>query len=443
MTDPRRALALACGLLSAADSSLRAEPLGRTLTLEEAVATARSRQPQLREAHAVAEGAHAQSDVARAALLPQVGGAAGYERTTANYVPRPGSLPGGIGSSAGASSSWSTLPFYSLGLSATQLLWDFGASSSAWRASRAAAASQADNERATALQVTTVVRTAFFQARAARELVRVASETLADQDRHLAQVVGFVEVGTQPEIALATARASQANARYQLVLARNGYETAKATLNQAMGVEGPTDYDVSDETVPPVPGEGADTEALLAEALSARPEMAAMEKAVRAQELTVRAGKAEYWPSISASTGITDAGSQVASLGWNWSASLNVTVPVFTGGRTGAQVRVAQWSLESLRAQADTLRQQVRLDVEQARLGVTSAKAALDSAKDALANAQQQLRLAEGRYETGVGTVIELTDAQVALTSAGQQQVQAEYNLASARTQLLRALGRS
>jgi outer membrane protein len=92
--------------------------------------------------------------------------------------------------------------------------------------------------------------------------------------------------------------------------------------------------------------------------------------------------------------------------------------------------------------QADALRQQVRLDVEQARLSVVATKATLDSAHDALVNAQDQLRLAEGRYEAGVGTVIEMGDAQVVLASAAQQEVQARSYLASPPPQLLPAVGR-
>jgi outer membrane protein len=273
--------------------------------------------------------------------------------------------------------------------------------------------------------------------------VTVAVDTLANRERHLGQVEAFVEVGTQPEIALAQARADRANAQYQLITAQNGYETTKAQLNQAMGVEGPTDYDVSDEMLPPMLGEDQDTQALLDEALAARPEMAAAAEAVRAQELLVKANRAEYLPTVSASTGFTDAGTQVSNLVWNWNAALNVSVPIFRGGQTGAQLQVARWQLEGLKAQADILRQQIRLDVDQARLAVRAAKAALSSADDALVNAREQLRLAEGRYETGVGNIIELDDAQVALTSAAQQKVQAEYNLASARAQLLRAVGRS
>jgi len=83
----------------------------------------------------------------------------------------------------------------------------------------------------------------------------------------------------------------------------------------------------------------------------------------------------------------------------------------------------------------------VRLEVEQARLALRGAKAALVAAGEALENARLRLRLAERRYQTGVGDVIELGDAQVALTNAAAQEVGARFNLSVARAQLLKALG--
>jgi outer membrane protein len=119
-----------------------------------------------------------------------------------------------------------------------------------------------------------------------------------------------------------------------------------------------------------------------------------------------------------------------------------LTWPIFQGFLTRGQVREAEANLAALEAQRDGLRQQVRLEVDQARLAVRAAKEALIAAGEALENAQVRLRLAEGRYQTGVGSVIELGDAQTALTNAAGQKVQAEYNLAQARAQLLKALGR-
>ncbi len=413
----------------------------RILSLDEALAAARAQQPQVRQAAATTEAALARVDESLAPMLPQVNGNANYQRATANYASRPGALPSQI-SGGGSSQSWATSNYFNFGLNASVLLYDFGQTRSRWRASQASASAQRADERATLEQVLFSVRTAYFQARAAKGLVTVARDTLANQQKHMDQTQGFVEVGTQAEIALAQAKTAVANADVALINAQNGYETAKAQLNQAMGVEGPTDFDVADETLPPVAGEDGSTDVLLDEAIKARPELAALADQVHAQELTLQALRGAYGPSVGASTGFSDAGVHMSSLTWNWNVALGVTVPIFQGGQTKAQVREAAANLAAVRAQADSARQLVRFEIEQARLAVRAAKAALKASGDALVNAQEQLRLAEGRYETGVGSIIELGDSQVALTSAAQQRVQADYNLSQARAGLLKALGR-
>ena len=105
-------------------------------------------------------------------------------------------------------------------------------------------------------------------------------------------------------------------------------------------------------------------------------------------------------------------------------------------------MREAEGNLGAVDAQLEAERLQVRLDVEQARLSVRSAKVSIGATEEALINAREQLRLAEASYSQGVGNIIQLGDAQVAMTSAGAQRVQADFNLAIARAQLLLALGR-
>ncbi|HVE83960.1 MAG TPA: TolC family protein, partial [Myxococcales bacterium] len=191
-----------------------------------------------------------------------------------------------------------------------------------------------------------------------------------------------------------------------------------------------------------VDGEDGTTDDLLKAALPARPEAAALEQQIRAQELTASATSGAYWPTLGGGASAGTGGSQLNALDLNWSVGPNLTWSFFEGGRTSAAVREANAQLDSLRAQLDQLRQSVRLDVDQARLAVRASKAALEASGDAVANARERLKLAEGRYQAGVGNAIELGDSQVALTSALAQQVQADERLAAARAQLLRALGR-
>ena len=93
-------------------------------------------------------------------------------------------------------------------------------------------------------------------------------------------------------------------------------------------------------------------------------------------------------------------------------------------------------------AELETEKLQIRFQVQQYVLSVRAAKASIDAANEALVNAREQLRLAEGQYDAGVGNIILLSDAQVAATAAAAQVVQTDFNLSTARAQLLAALGK-
>ncbi len=163
---------------------------------------------------------------------------------------------------------------------------------------------------------------------------------------------------------------------------------------------------------------------------------------MRASELTIDSVQGAYAPTLGLFAGYTAAGAAPTDTVPNWDAGVALTWNIFQGGLTRAQVREAKANADSARAQVDVLRGQVRVDVEQARLAVRAAKGAFSAASTALENAREQLRLAERRYETGVGSAIELGDSQIALATAAAQRVQSDFNLSASRAQLLRALGR-
>jgi len=415
----------------------------RVLTLAAIEQVARTQQPQAIVARAQTSIAEAQADQARSPLLPQVTATAQYTRETGNYVVRPGLTPSTGPTPSAPVSLGTSYDVWNFGLNATQLIYDFGQTAQKYQAAKASSDAQRLYETTTRVQILLNVRRAYFSARAMRELVNVARETLGDQVKHLTQVQGMVEVGTQPPIALAQQKAAVANAKVQLITAQNNYETSKAQLNQAAGIAGDTDYDVGNEDIVPVDDEDQPLETLVEKATAARPELAQLSKQRVAQEATLSSAKGTYGPAFSAAAGFTEAGLALDTLAPNWSAGLLLNWPIFQGGLTKGLVHQAQAGLESVDAQTALEQLQVRLDVDSAMLAVRAAKATIGSAEDALASAREQLRLAEQRYATGVGNIIELNDAQVAYTSAAAQLVQARYGLASARAQLLAALGRT
>jgi outer membrane protein len=411
------------------------------VTLAEALRAARAHQPALDLARGSATNARGLADQVRGALLPQLNGTVSYKRGTTNFVPQPGGMT--LGTTPALTSSLATVPQWFAGLSASQLVYDFGETINRWKAARVAADAADESTHATEAQVAFNARSAFFTARAAKDLVGVARDTLANQEKHLAQVKGFVEVGTHPEIDLTQAKADRATAQLQLINAENSYAVAKAMLNMAMGVERSVEYDLSDEEQPPVEGEDSPVEALIDFAKQSRPEMANLRLNLQSQELGLRSAHDMYWPNLGLSGTANDSGPYLDRTNWNFAGVVTLSVPLLQGGAIDAQIHQAQAQVVQAKAQLETERQQVRLDVEQARLGIRSAKGAIAAADDALANTRDRLRLAEGRYATGVGSIIELGDAQVALTTAAAQKVSAQYQLYTARAQLLKALGKN
>jgi outer membrane protein len=411
----------------------------RSLTLGEALQTARAHQPQLRQAHANTDAAGAIADQARSPLLPQLTATAAYARGTANFIFHPG-VPL---STTARPTSRTTYNFFSSGITVFQLLYDFGQTSQRWRAQQASFQATALLESSAVSDLDLTVRATFFGARANKALVSVAEETVANVRRHLDQTQAFVSAGTRPDIDLYQSRADLAAAEVQLINARSNYSQSRAQLNQAMGVERAINFDVANDSLPPVPGEDAATDDLLALALTLRPEVASLAQQLRAQQMVVSSVRGQYGPSIGAVAGLTQGGDTLDSSAWNAQAGVALTWFLYEGGLTSASVREGEARIRNLTAQVDSLRQQIRLQLEQVRLAVAAAKASQVSAREAEANAAVRLRLAEGRYRAGVGNIIEVSDAQVALTAAATQVITADFQLATARAQLIQALGRS
>jgi outer membrane protein len=414
----------------------------KTLTLEQALETAKQHQPALRQAAANTEAARSRADEARSGLLPQLNANLSYTRRTQNFVSTATTLPSGV-TVPPAAPTFFTINAFNGSLTLSQLIWDFGQTWNRFKASQSVAEATAQDAQ-TQLQTSLFgVRTAFFAARAARELVKVAQDTLANQQRHLEQVKGFVQVGTHPEIDLAQSLTDVANARVQLIQAQNGYATSRAQLNLAMGIEGSTDYDISDDRMPAVEGENGTLDELVDTAVATRPELAAYRLRVRAQQETISAVRGAYGPSLNFAMAGTEGGPFLNEMVPNWNAGVVLQWNLFSGLLTQSTVNEAEANLDSLVAQSDGERQQVRLQVDQAQLAIHAAIEALAAAEEALKNAKDRLRLAEGRYETGVGNIIELGDAQLALTTTAAQRVQADFAVSTARAQLWFALGRT
>lgn len=400
-----------------------------TVTIDDAVGAAIANHPDVVVAGAQTDIADAQARQARAPLLPQIDASGRYGYSWSDP-------PGDSMSERGGSDS------YSASLSGGMLLWDFGQTRNRWRS--ALAASEAAEGDAEAARQTIVLdaRLAFFDALETRELVQVARETLANQERHLSQTEEFVRIGTRPAIDLARLRTDVATARSALIRAENDHRIAKSRLNRAMGVKGSIDYEVAPATMPALEAEGRDTAQLYAAAIGHRPEHLAQRASIRGQEADVRAARAWFLPSLRLGADASYSGQDFGDPGFGASVGVTLNWSLFDGLASPAATDAARAQLVVQQARLTGVQQQVWQEIEQARIGVTSAQAEVASAEQALTSSRELLRLAEERYNAGVGNSLELSDAQLELASASAQRVRVEYDVASARAQLLRALGR-
>jgi outer membrane protein len=415
-----------------------AAPARQTISLDAAIDLALRSHPSEAAARAAVDVASARVEENRAPYLPQISGTAQYQRMTANPTHKPGTSW-----SPDATSSWTTTSnYFTFSGTASQLIYDFGQTSNRWSSAQASESAAAHSEHAVQVQITTNVRKAYFQARALRDLIAVAANTVANQEMHLKQIEVEVETGMRPEIDRVTGETSLANAQVQLISAQNEFDVACATFNQTIGQSTATSYEPGTDDMPPVVDENAPLDRLLESALHDRPEVASFAKQRQAQEKLIAVAQGGYGPNLQAQASLAGTGVALDNLGPNWWVGGLLTWPIYAGGLVPGQVAEAKATLRSINAQEDTFRLQVRIDVEQSALAVRAARATLTAASLATENAKRQLQLAESRYAAGMGGVIELSDAQVTQTQTAAQEISARFSLASARAALLGALGR-
>ncbi|MBL8941449.1 MAG: TolC family protein [Archangium sp.] len=409
------------------------------LSLDAALSKALEQVPALKAARSQELAAQARARESFAPLLPQVSLGLQYSRSTANFVARPGAVPSSL---SGASNlSLDSFDFFSGNVTAQMLVFDFFSTWNRHQAAKRSAEGQAAQTKGLELTTALNVRTAYFSVKAQEELVGVTKAALDNTQAHLTQIQAFVAAGARPEIDLAQARAEVANAKLAHLNAKNAVALARARLAQAMGVKHVAEA-LTDGPPGAIENEDASLEALVTEGVKARPEAAQLEAAVQSQELSLAAVKGTYWPTLSAQVSTNAQARQLSAIVPNVSGQLSLSWQLYQGGLTQAQQAESEATLAATKAQVETLEQQVRLDVEQAQLDVHAAKEALDVAAEAKTASGERLRLAEGRYQAGAGSIIELSDAQVAFTQSGAQVAQAGFTLAAARARLLAALGR-
>jgi outer membrane protein len=389
------------------------------------------RSPATHSAWAAARLQAAVLGSAESAWLPSIGATGGFSRQFGEHVDVTGETDTAPQNTRDAA------------VNLTWTLYDFGARGGRIRGAHSLLDAQAATLNSVSQQTVLQVVQSFYGVVAADASLIAAktTETTAERSVEIARSLREGGVATQADVLQAqTAHDQAVLARIQADAAA---KTARGSLAVAVGSPADQPLRLDADPVPAqVPVLTARMSDLMAEATRQRPDLAAALAQRDAAEANVTIARAAGRPSISIGAG-HDWSNTTGVPNQNYNMiGVTVTVPIFTGFNVAYGVRQAQAQLE----QSDASVEQVRLGVS---LGVWNAYYALDSANQQLVatatlvkTAEQNQEVALGRYQSGVGTIIDVLTAQNGASTARQTRISAELSWEVARAQLALALGK-
>lgn len=390
----------------------------------EVVDLALCQNPRTNEIWASARNQAALVGVARAPYLPNLTGQASATRVFSNDSP-------------------SQLNNASLTLS--WLLLDFGTRSANLESARQLLSAAGLTLDATVQTVFLTALQSYYNTQAARAALSAAIESERASRESLTAAETRYAVGTGTPADRLQAQTAWSQAVLNRIRAEGTLQTAYGTLANVMGLSAsqPLRLDELAEARPDAAFE-RDIEAMIAEARLRRPDLAAAEAQVRFAKANVDVARGAGLPTLSLGAGpswqgTTTSGSTFTTHGN--AVGVTLTMPLFSGFDTTYRVRSAQAKVDVASAQRDNIRLQVALDVWTAYQSLITATQSIRTAADLVASAEASERVALGRYKAGVGTIIDVLNAQSALASARVQRIQAALDWHVSRATLARAVG--
>lgn len=404
---------------------------GRVLTLEECIAVALEGQPRIQVTLAEYAAARYRVNQALAPLLPQLSGEVSATRSKNTVV------SGSGGSSFPTLQSRRMDDTFVAQVLLSQLLFDFGKNLAETEARRKLAEVAVEDVELQRQLISLTVKEAYTNTLFSQRLIRVQEQAQERSELNLRSAKGFFEVGTRPKSDVARAEVDVANAKLDLIRARNALRSAIVALNTAMAINVDTPTQIVDNLVyQPVT---LDRQQLRGDSLRQRPEYRSAKLRAAAAEARERRAFRDFFPDLS---GTGSYGGTQKELNESWSLGISLNWSIFDGGNRIARHQEAKANLESAKASVQSTELEIVQNVEQAEIFVEETQERILAAQTLVASAQENFRLAQGRFDAGVGTILELTDAQLALTQAQntESQALADYRISLAR--LDRAVGR-
>lgn len=297
-------------------------------------------------------------------------------------------------------------------------------------------------------QVKAATMSAYYQALQAKNQIKVAQDSVNTLTEHLKNVNAQYTVGTVAKSDVLGTQVQMANAEQNLINANNSYDVAIASLNNVMGLPTDTELNLTDSldyNVYEIP-----LEECTAYARSNRPDVLMADYQVAIAEAGVQQAKAGYMPKVSAQAskswaGDSPFGSEETDQRYgqsnNWTAGLVVSWDIWDNNVTPSKVNQSKAAVAKAEAAAENTRQSGDLEVRTAYLNLKAAEKSINTTQVAVDKAQEDYKIAQVRYAAGVGTNLDVMDAEEKLAQAQTNYYTALYNYNSSKAALDKAMG--
>ena len=401
---------------------------GRVLSLAQCIGIALERNPEARRSWRRSRSAAAAVGRARSPYLPSAELTAGANRGESVFL--------------GSQSETGPANTFSAAFGVGYLLFDGGARSAGRKGAGSELMEAGFRHDTTLQEVALRVEQAYYELSEAKQLERVAEQTVRQTQYHVDVARARHENGLVARFDVLEAETERADADLLRVRARSRVRIARGRLANAMGLRPSESFEVAELPEGPRQPDSVDIERVMTEASKRRPELRAALARVRSDAARLDGAKAEYWPklTVNADYGLRDR-TFFPDLD-EWSVGVAVTFPLFEGFDRKYAVHRAEEDLAETAADYEALSRGVELDVWTAYSQVIEAGEAIDAARALVASAEEGARVAEGEYRNGTASIIQVTDAQTSRTTANVRLVQARVGWYTAIARLAWASGR-
>lgn len=401
---------------------------GDPLTLDRALDIGLKRNPSIAGSVYAVKVRQAQLGQSRAGYFPKLDGSAGFTR---NFEVKDTRDPFYLAMGKTYNQNVASM-------SLQQMLFDFWRTSTSVNVSRLNVESSLRDLDSSMNTVANTVKSNYYGVLKTRRSRDVNAEVVDQYVKHLRITRLFFEAGKKPKYDVTKAEYDLSNAELNLINAENDLKIAWVNLNNAMGIDSDAEYAIEDNLAFQPYHIGL--EDALKRAYQTRPDLRSLEAQRASAEKAVTRAKQEYFPQLNGNAQYNFAGSEYP-VGQGWYAGLTMSINLFDGLLTTNKVAEAQANKQTIDAKISAMKLQIMLDVKQAWLALIKAKQTIDTTNVQIRQASENLDITNLRYNAGLATPLEVTDATVSYSQAKIANINALFDYKVARANMEKAIG--